>query len=146
MSYPSEQTTPYFPPQQGDLFHLRLIEHMGALIFWHQRTFVFTGTLEQCEAAYRRTQNQNLLVGWWSLASLLLFNWIALFSNMSAIKRLRAIARGEIGYVPPAVAPPAHVQPAATPPGWYPDPSGQAAQRYWDGATWTQWTNPPTHG
>jgi hypothetical protein len=23
------------------------------------------------------------------------------------------------------------------PPGWYPDPSGVAAQRYWDGREWT---------
>lgn len=35
--------------------------------------------------------------------------------------------------------------------GWYPDPSGQPAQRYWDGAAWsehvraaTDWTAPPT--
>jgi hypothetical protein len=25
----------------------------------------------------------------------------------------------------------------AAPPGWYPDPWGKAAQRYWDGASWT---------
>jgi hypothetical protein len=29
---------------------------------------------------------------------------------------------------------------AAAPAGWYPDPHGVAAQRYWDGATWTQHT------
>lgn len=30
-------------------------------------------------------------------------------------------------------------QPPATPPaGWYPDPSGQFQQRYWDGAAWTE--------
>jgi Protein of unknown function (DUF2510) len=27
-----------------------------------------------------------------------------------------------------------------TPSGWYPDPSGQPAQRYCDGRQWTQWT------
>lgn len=31
---------------------------------------------------------------------------------------------------------------AATPPGWYPDQHG--AQRYWDGAQWTQHVAPPT--
>jgi uncharacterized protein YxjI len=28
-------------------------------------------------------------------------------------------------------------QPTQPPAGWYPDPSGQFAQRYWDGAAWT---------
>jgi hypothetical protein len=29
---------------------------------------------------------------------------------------------------------------AMAPAGWYPDPKGVAAQRYWDGATWTDHT------
>lgn len=29
---------------------------------------------------------------------------------------------------------------ALPPPGWHPDPWGLAAQRYWDGASWTQHT------
>lgn len=33
----------------------------------------------------------------------------------------------------PAPAPP----PPAPPAGWYPDPQGQAAQRWWDGSAWT---------
>ncbi|MGF1647804.1 MAG: DUF2510 domain-containing protein [Kineosporiaceae bacterium] len=28
------------------------------------------------------------------------------------------------------------------PPGWYPDPSGYADARYWNGRTWTEWTQP----
>jgi hypothetical protein len=37
------------------------------------------------------------------------------------------------------VAPAAPAAPAAgPPPGWHPDPSGQAAQRYWDGRQWTE--------
>jgi hypothetical protein len=28
------------------------------------------------------------------------------------------------------------------PPGWYPDPSGARAQRYWDGARWDSATRP----
>lgn len=29
-------------------------------------------------------------------------------------------------------------------PGWYPDPSGAPLQRYWDGASWSGHTAPPT--
>ena len=36
-------------------------------------------------------------------------------------------------YVPP---PPAMQPPA----GWHPDPHGQARERYWDGARWTEHT------
>jgi hypothetical protein len=28
-------------------------------------------------------------------------------------------------------------------PGWYPDPFGEADERYWDGSRWTQGTKPP---
>jgi uncharacterized RDD family membrane protein YckC len=30
----------------------------------------------------------------------------------------------------------------STPPGWYPDPSNPAQQRYWDGTTWSDATAP----
>jgi len=45
-------------------FSVRLYEHTGAVILWHQRTFTCTGTLAQCEKAYRDAQTHNLLAGW----------------------------------------------------------------------------------
>lgn len=45
-------------------FSIRLTEHIGAVIFWQQRSYAFTGTLDQCERAYRTAQTHNLLAGW----------------------------------------------------------------------------------
>lgn len=33
---------------------------------------------------------------------------------------------------------------SSTPPGWYPDPSGQHQTRWWDGFGWSQHVGPPT--
>lgn len=136
----------------GDRYYLRLIKHTGALIFWQQQSYTVTGNLQECEAAYRSAQTHNLVAGWWSLLSAFLMNWIALLSNMSAIRKVRTMARGGPGagpggYVQPAVPAPAYASgpQAPTPAGWYPNPAGPG-HRYWDGATWTQWTNPPGHG
>lgn len=160
MSYPYHpyhQANPgpgYYNPQgpqsSGDRYYIRLLKHTGALIFWQQQSVSVTGTLQECEAAYRMAQTHCLAAGWWSMASLLVMNWIALFSNMSAIRKVRTMARegrANITHVQPALAAPALQSgpPAQTPPGWYPNPSGPG-HRYWDGARWTQWTNPPGHG
>lgn len=40
-----------------------------------------------------------------------------------------------VGYQPQHQAPP-----AVAPSGWYPDPAGQARERFWDGAKWTDAT------
>jgi hypothetical protein len=31
-------------------------------------------------------------------------------------------------------------QPRTPPPGWYNDPRGEHASRWWDGQQWTEWT------
>ncbi|WAJ46211.1 DUF2510 domain-containing protein [Mycobacterium sp. Aquia_216] len=133
-------------------FSVKLREHTGAVVIWLQRGYTFTGTLEQCEQAYRKAQLHCLLAGWWGLVSLFLMNPIALICNYGAIRRVRALAKqapapySGTPYAPavpavppsPAVAPP---RPAGPPPGWYPNPGGPG-QRYWDGVTWTHWTHP----
>lgn len=141
--YPQPAATGY--PNSAPLFRISLLRHTGALIFWQQHTVRHTGTLEQCEQAYKDAQTHCLLAGWWSLASLVVLNWIALFSNMHAIRQVRSLAQNPQApaWQPQHVLVPA--PPAAIPPGWYPDPSGQPGQRYWDGARWTHFTHPPTH-
>lgn len=47
---------------------------------------------------------------------------------------------GAPGPAPPPEAPP------AVPPGWYPDPWGLAARRWWDGRAWTGHVDPPAPG
>jgi hypothetical protein len=45
----------------------------------------------------------------------------------------------------PALAPgPGGALEPSTPAGWFPDPYGQAEQRYWDGQRWTGGTIPPS--
>jgi hypothetical protein len=45
-----------------------------------------------------------------------------------------ALSAGQQARRPAAVA---AVVSQVAPPGWYPDPSGQARERYWDGQVWT---------
>ncbi|KEP42284.1 hypothetical protein MKSMC1_25760 [Mycobacterium kansasii] len=53
------------------------------------QTYTVTGTFAECEAALRGALVHNLLLGWWSLASLLIWNWVALVENHSARTTLR---------------------------------------------------------
>lgn len=118
-------------PDDARTFQITLRRHTGLVILMLRQSSVFTGTLEQCERAYRQAQIHNLTAGWWGILSLLVFNWIALFSNMSAIEQVRRMAKQS------PTSPTHQSPPMAQPPaGWYPDPSGAPGQRYWDGTRW----------
>jgi hypothetical protein len=117
----------------GRQFQMQLIKHTGLLVAYQQQTYTIVGTLEQCERAYRDARDHCLAAGWWSLLSALLMNWIALSSNKGAIEQVRKLAAQPNSVI-------------GTRAGWYGDPAGTAAQRYWDGAAWTQWTYPPVAG
>lgn len=162
MSQPYQAPIPYPQPAgaAAPLFQIRLLKHTGLLLAWQQQTLHYTGTLEQCEQYYNAAQQHCLLAGWWSLASSLLFNWIAIFSNAGAIKRVRNLARNpeamaqqqaaladqQAAYAQQQAAYAQQQRAAGPPPAWYPDPSGQPGQRYWDGAKWTDFIHGPGHG
>jgi hypothetical protein len=105
--YPARPGYPVAPSAPSDvpLFQIGLYRHTGVLIAFFTRGYAFTGTLAQCEKAYRDAQLYNLLAGWWSLASIVALNWIALGRNLHNVNKLRRIARE-----PPAPAPPTPYQ------------------------------------
>jgi hypothetical protein len=123
------------PPETGgpERYFIKLHKHTGLVVLMLRQTYNFSGTLPECERAYRAAQTHNLLAGWWGFLSALVFNWIAIFSNVSAINKLRRLAQQP------------HNQPLAAyqnPAGWYPDPSGAPQHRYWDGRSWTEHLQP----
>ncbi|WP_197503926.1 hypothetical protein [Mycobacterium sp. 852014-50255_SCH5639931] len=79
------------PPPTGNqpLFQVRIRKHTGAIILMFNQTYTVTGTFAQCEAALHDALLHNLLAGWWSMASILGWNWFALLENHNARKNLR---------------------------------------------------------
>jgi len=72
------------------------------------------GSYAQFQAALTDAQRHNLTFGWWSIASVLLWNWIALATNSSARKALQRQAAQAFGHPSaftgaPAVAPELHM-------------------------------------
>ncbi|ORX06928.1 sensor domain-containing protein [Mycolicibacillus trivialis] len=66
------------------------MKHTGALIFWHNQRWTVTGTYAQCEAAIDDAQSHSMTAGWWSIGSLLVWNWVALRTNRRARADLQA--------------------------------------------------------
>ncbi|WP_431240936.1 hypothetical protein ACQ86B_28855 (plasmid) [Mycolicibacterium aichiense] len=81
------------------IFTVRLRKHTGLALTWLSQSYTVTGTFHQCEAAIKDAQLHNLAAGWWSVASIVLWNWIALGANANARKTLHRTA-GRYGYVP----------------------------------------------
>ncbi len=79
------------PPPTGNqpLFQVRIRKHTGAVVLMFNQTYTVTGTFAQCEAALHDALLHNLLAGWWSMASILGWNWVALLENHNARKNLR---------------------------------------------------------
>ncbi|WP_068205018.1 MULTISPECIES: hypothetical protein [unclassified Mycobacterium] len=71
---------------------MRVTKHTDLALAFLNEKYAFTGTLAQCEAIIRDAQRHNLVAGWWSMASLLIWNWVALHQNRSARNLLRSQA------------------------------------------------------
>lgn len=74
---------------------------------------------------------------WLGVSAFGLFVVAALLTSVLAA----AVAQSTTG--PPAAAAPPPVQAQAAPApaaGWYPDPTGQARERWWDGSQWSDQT------
>lgn len=84
---------PQQPYQPGPVFQAKFRRHTGLLIIAQWQDSYATGTYDQIRQAYRAAQTHNLLAGWWGLISLLIYNWIALFGNMSEMSRIKQQAR-----------------------------------------------------
>ncbi|GAA4407946.1 hypothetical protein GCM10023147_51990 [Tsukamurella soli] len=91
--YPGQGYPPRSHPAQGPVFQARFKKHTGMIVLaqWQTRTVV--GSYEDVKKAYREAQTHNLVAGWWGLISLLVYNWIAIFGNMSEMGRIKKQAQ-----------------------------------------------------
>ncbi|SUA31547.1 transmembrane protein [Mycolicibacterium fortuitum] len=97
-SWPAAAGSQQYPPPAEPIFQVTAMTHIGALIFWFNQRRTVTGTFDQCDAALRSAQTQNLLLGWWSFLSILIMNWNALALNMSARSKLKQEAEQAQAY------------------------------------------------
>ena len=108
------------PPPPAPIFELTITQVTSYLIFTSRKTLTTVGSLEELGPFYRKVLTHNLLAGWWGFPFGIVWTIMNLASNRKAMAHLRELAadgRAEAG--------------------WWPDPTGRGAQRYWDGQAWT---------
>jgi hypothetical protein len=86
--------SPQPPASSGNvgLYRVRLTKVSSYILLTQQRKTVYTGTLEQLEAAARSAQTHNLLLGWWGIPFGLIWTPMALARNAKAMKQVRELA------------------------------------------------------
>ncbi len=72
------------------VYHLRLTKHTGMLLMARRVTRTYSGSFEECVAAYKEVLAHNLTFGWWSLFSLA-WNPMTLHANAKAFKTLKRL-------------------------------------------------------
>jgi hypothetical protein len=85
---------PQPPASSGNprLYRVRLTRVSSFIIMTQQRHTVYTGTLEQLEAAARSAQTHNLLLGWWGIPFGLIWTPMALARNSKGMRQVRELA------------------------------------------------------
>lgn len=76
------------PSPSERIVQVRITTHTGAVFFWLNQRRTVRGTYAQCAAALSNAQTHNLILGWWSLLSILFMNWIAIAENAGARRSL----------------------------------------------------------
>ncbi len=88
---------PAAPSGDGRIYRVRLTKVSSFVIMSQQRHMVYTGTLEQLEAAARSTQTHNLLLGWWGIPFGLIWTPMALARNAKGMRQVRELAAKPAG-------------------------------------------------
>ncbi|HEX4215376.1 MAG TPA: hypothetical protein VIA06_18810 [Candidatus Dormibacteraeota bacterium] len=78
----------------GGRYFLTLRRHTGMVVYWQTRRTRFEGGYETLMREYQAAQRHNLMFGWWSISSILFFNWLILFQNQRAKRQLDQLVAG----------------------------------------------------
>jgi hypothetical protein len=79
-------------PGNAGLYRVRLTKVSSFIIMTRQSHTVYTGTLEQLQAAARSAQTHNLLLGWWGIPFGLIWTPMALARNAKGMRQVRELA------------------------------------------------------
>lgn len=82
------------PASSGNarMYRVRLTKVSSFILMTQQRHTVYTGTLEQLEAAARSARTHNLLLGWWGIPFGLIWTPMALARNAKGMRQVRELA------------------------------------------------------
>lgn len=79
-------------PGNARLYRVRLTKVSSFIIMTQQKHTIYTGTLEQLEAAARSARTHNLLLGWWGIPFGLIWTPMALSRNAKGMRQVRELA------------------------------------------------------
>lgn len=72
-------------------YRVALTKVTSFVIMSQMRRSIYSGTLEQCEAAARTVMWHNVLLGWWGIPAGLWWTPVTLVRNAKAMRNLRSL-------------------------------------------------------